>query len=395
MLAAKFSAFQKWARLSGIIPVSISQQWAGDSSFDPLSPWTTIYEPDATSRADFGAPIIAAQVDGTNGRRELWVFDRRTSTLIDTSTTERTFGTDGVALSNNGNHVAFHAFDAAGTAGIYRWDKGTGGIALVASEGSDGVTTIDTSTPDVNGMGLVAFRGTDQNGNSSVFLSDGTTTQRALGEGDLIDTDLGPRELGRSDGAGAGQIGAPRINDRGDLLAMFDYFDPLNPSTASDGEVAIMLPVELRPIDADFNDDGSVDCADIDALTTDLAFGGIDVQTFDLNGDGSVDRKDLDQWLFDAGELNVGPRRSYLPGDANLDGFVDISDFNVWNENKFTNNPHWCSGDMNADGSVDVSDFGIWNGNKFTGSLVAVPEPTCSGVLLMLAGIFAVCKSRR
>ena len=69
---------------------------------------------------------------------------------------------------------------------------------------------------------------------------------------------------------------------------------------------------------------------------------------------------------------------AYLPGDANLDGSVDVGDFNLWNGNKFTATAAWCSGDFNADGSVDVGDFNIWNGNKFTSSdrVASVPEPS-------------------
>ncbi|MEM7316895.1 MAG: hypothetical protein AAF497_27505, partial [Planctomycetota bacterium] len=83
-----------------------------------------------------------------------------------------------------------------------------------------------------------------------------------------------------------------------------------------------------------------------------------------------------------------GPGRRFLPGDANLDGFVDVTDFNQWNANKFTSLPSWCGGDFSADGVIDVSDFNIWNVNKFTSSDSAtVPEPT--GLIwfgLMLAG---------
>jgi len=57
-----------------------------------------------------------------------------------------------------------------------------------------------------------------------------------------------------------------------------------------------------------------------------------------------------------------GPYRS---ADANLDGFVDVSDFNVWNINKFTNNAAHSQGDFNADGIVDVSDWNLWNSQRF------------------------------
>ncbi len=81
-----------------------------------------------------------------------------------------------------------------------------------------------------------------------------------------------------------------------------------------------------------------------------------------------------------------------LPGDANLDGNVDTSDFNIWNQNKFGVSSGWTSGDFNGDGFVDTSDFNLWNDNKFStifgGTLV--PEPGASlawaGALLTAIG---------
>ena len=87
---------------------------------------------------------------------------------------------------------------------------------------------------------------------------------------------------------------------------------------------------------------------------------------FDLNGDGIVDLADRDAWLAEAGNVNIGPGRAYLLGDANLDGRVDISDFNVWNSNKFTSGVYWCNGNFNGDTFVDVTDFNLFNDNRFT-----------------------------
>jgi hypothetical protein len=130
-----------------------------------------------------------------------------------------------------------------------------------------------------------------------------------------------------------------------------------------------MGSVEVQPagIDADFNDDGLLNCADIDALTNAVAMGG-SVATFDLNGDGSLSILDVDKWRADAGAVNIGAGRVYKVGDANLDGGVDGSDFGIWNANKFTANKDWCRGNFNADGVTDGSDFGLWNANKFTSS---------------------------
>ena len=129
--------------------------------------------------------------------------------------------------------------------------------------------------------------------------------------------------------------------------------------------------IEIVNVDLDF--DSAFGCADIDALSQAIADGNPDPQ-FDLNGDGVVNPTDQQLWLELAGTIRVGA--PFLPGDANLDGFVDVSDFNVWNENRFGESTAWCTGDFNTDGVTDVSDFNIWNERKFTGSNAAsVPEP--------------------
>ena len=61
-------------------------------------------------------------------------------------------------------------------------------------------------------------------------------------------------------------------------------------------------------VDADFNDDGSYDCLDIDALVADIA-AGTHSPLFDLTGDGLVNLGDRDAWLAQAGEINLGPGR--------------------------------------------------------------------------------------
>ncbi len=148
-------------------------------------------------------------------------------------------------------------------------------------------------------------------------------------------------------------------------------------------------------VDGDFDNDGAYGCSDVDALVADIANGN-NSASFDLDGDGSVNGADLEAWLAEAGEANIGPGRSYLDGDANLDGVVDTSDFNIWNSNKFTGTPAWCSGDFSADGVVDTSDFNIWNSNKFTSSDVStVPEPGSFALLLLGIGAFSGLRRNR
>jgi hypothetical protein len=58
-----------------------------------------------------------------------------------------------------------------------------------------------------------------------------------------------------------------------------------------------------------------------------------------------------------------------LPGDANLDGKVDVSDLGILAANYGTTaGATWDKGDFNGDGKVDVSDLGILAANYGTGT---------------------------
>ncbi len=161
-----------------------------------------------------------------------------------------------------------------------------------------------------------------------------------------------------------------------------------------------LFVARLAIVEADIVDDGQLDCADINALTSAIAGGSSD-SVYDLNRDGVVDLADRDAWLREAGEVNLGIQKAYQLGDANLDGAVDGDDFIIWNQSKFTANAAWCAGDFNADGAVDGADFIIWNGNKFSvadggtihdgfaavpsASRQSVPEPLAIPLLLFVS----------
>ncbi|MFO0900603.1 MAG: dockerin type I domain-containing protein [Pirellulales bacterium] len=71
-----------------------------------------------------------------------------------------------------------------------------------------------------------------------------------------------------------------------------------------------------------------------------------------------------------------------IPGDANGDGKVDLSDFGILKSN-FGSGTTLAEGDFNADGKVDLSDFGILKENFGATGAAFVPEPSS----LVLAGI--------
>ena len=129
------------------------------------------------------------------------------------------------------------------------------------------------------------------------------------------------------------------------------------------GEIgAFTVTFDDGPAPGDFDGNGALECADIDALTLAVAAADHDPQ-FDLTADGLVNADDLDEWVLEL--------KGTLYGDANLDFVVDASDFNIWNVNKFQTETGWCQGNFDGDGVTDTSDFNIWNLNKFT---AAAPE---------------------
>ena len=126
------------------------------------------------------------------------------------------------------------------------------------------------------------------------------------------------------------------------------------------------------PLNLDFNNDGMYNCDDMNLLEAAIDAGTYNA-AFDVNMDQVLNSDDVNAWLMDAGELRFGAGRFFLPGDANLSGAVDGSDFGIWNMNKFTSASNWCQGDFNQSGAVDGSDFGIWNANKFRSSDASRP----------------------
>ena len=69
-----------------------------------------------------------------------------------------------------------------------------------------------------------------------------------------------------------------------------------------------------------------------------------------------------------------------------LDGVVDGSDFNVWNEHRDSQEIGWCAGDLSANGQIDADDYDIWHANRFLPSAIpeGVPEAVRAWWLLIV-----------
>jgi hypothetical protein len=172
-----------------------------ETSGDPNSPYSFIYAPAFNNNNR-----IAAQVNFTAAAttfKELRIWNPNgSSTLVasgDSSTGPTFYAFDNSISMNNNDQVAFVTRTAtASSARRIVVSNGTTTTLFPTVSSGAGFTSLDSFAPVVNDNGLVAFRGNDNQATprDSVFVSDGTTVQRIVGVGDVLMTDLGPREVG-------------------------------------------------------------------------------------------------------------------------------------------------------------------------------------------------------
>jgi hypothetical protein len=135
----------------------------------------------------------------------------------------------------------------------------------------------------------------------------------------------------------------------------------------------------------DFDQNGSLDAADINALSAEVR-SGANSPAFNLNGDAVVDDKDRTVWVRDL-------RKTWF-GDANLDNVFNSSDFVAvftagQYEDAVAGNSGWATGDWDGDGDFTSGDFVVafQDGGYEKGprvAVAAVPEP--AGLSLLALG---------
>ena len=144
------------------------------------------------------------------------------------------------------------------------------------------------------------------------------------------------------------------------------------------GLAALDIVGELRLMDAKLVIDGQhslvagANTGLFDLVQADSVQGEFQVVENDYIGGGVF--VDLIEHTSEAVQVDL---YTAWPGDANRDGNVDISDFNIWNDHRGMTAASWLIGDFNDDSIVDSLDFEIWNANKFSSAtaLTSVPEP--------------------
>jgi hypothetical protein len=110
--------------------------------------------------------------------------------------------------------VAFIADLVAGGRGVFLTDGTT--TATIATLADPRVSEISFFRPAANSSGLVAFRGTDDQGLDAIFVGDGIDLERVVGEHDLVEIDLGTARIDQHDDSVVFG-GSVAINERGEI----------------------------------------------------------------------------------------------------------------------------------------------------------------------------------
>jgi hypothetical protein len=144
----------------------------------------------------------------------------------------------------------------------------------------------------------------------------------------------------------------------------------------------------------DMNASGVTDAADVTALYSSF---GTTTWQMDLNVDGVVNIEDV--------KTLITKDFRTVPGDFNLDGQVDGSDYVVWRKNFGRTGANFLQGDATFDGTIGNDDLAVWRanfgfvrqalGSSGSGvSLAAVPEPAAVWIALIGLGWTAALRKR-
>ena len=100
--------------------------------------------------------------------------------------------------------------------------------------------------------------------------------------------------------------------------------------------------------------------------------------------DGKFNVMVHDDEAIDYATLTLEIMPEVIPGDANLDGSVDLQDFGILKANFGREDADWSMGDFTGNGAVGLQDFGLLKANFGTGGGTggqAIPEPATLSLL--------------
>lgn len=290
-----------------------------------------------------------------------------------------------------------------------------GGVAVLFNQDS---LTVDHMKQawgdDINFIGVTSFPGLNNNGDHLALWNnaDEYTTDRAndsfsgaIADVDFDDSNSWPNDDGNSSIFLKGVELDPTTGENWALSTTEDGISRnANPAFQSQvpdhpgGDIGSpgFVPVSEGGIPGDFDQNGTLDAADIDALTDAVISQQNDV-AFDLDGDSDVDADDRTRWVQQLANTYFG--------DSNLDGEFGTGDLvTVFGagqyEDGIAGNSTWASGDWNGDREFSTADlvFVFAQGGFEEGprqAVQSVPEPSSIFFIFMAFGLIAMRRRER
>jgi hypothetical protein len=271
---------------------------AAEAGLDPQSPYSFLFSMSMNGSRQIAAHVRLGAVGQTGNSQpdEIRVFNvDRSSVLIardvdgDGGSPYSGFDSSRPAINDSGQ-VAYIATLAAGGRGVFLSDGTT--TLTIATTSTPGVTVIDFFPLHVNNDGLVAFRGRDGNGLAAIFVGDGATLRRVIGEHDVVDTDLGDARIDQHDSSPV-LGGSITINNDGDVAFQCGLTPPDN-NQIEWGSGIFIAHAEPVAVPGDVTGNGVVDIDDLLAVIN--AWGQMGppgtIQA-DVSDDGMVNIDDL------------------------------------------------------------------------------------------------------
>ena len=192
--------------------------YAKETKMAKDSPYEFLFVPDFNNLGQIGGLVRMGQSADKPMHDQIRVWNEDgTSQLIakdkdgDPESKYATFDSQHVSIDDYGR-VAFQATLTNGNRGVFLSD---GTIThTIAEAGKKGVADIGFFSPDVNDKGWVVFRAMDDKGRA-IFVGNGQTVLRIIGEHDKVMTDAGPGQIDEKDDKAPVFGGSPSINDKG------------------------------------------------------------------------------------------------------------------------------------------------------------------------------------
>lgn len=192
--------------------------YATDSGVTPGSPYSYFYTPSYNNAGQIAAKVATSDDQFTNVEIRLFAADGTSELLLANQATDPDSPysrfDNSLALNDDGE-IAVIATRAADNRRVVVRSDGTTTTEIAEVDPDGTLRSLEFFAPAINNSGEVAFRATDEVG-QAVYVADGSSLVRVIGQGDVVETDLGTGQIGQHDTSPVFS-GKPSINVDGDV----------------------------------------------------------------------------------------------------------------------------------------------------------------------------------